>query len=342
MWRGVSSPGAVILTAFVCAMAPGVCRAQDAVAAVLRKSAITAVDKGTLETELPPRVKHVFGNPTNLSAGDARNKLVTPTKEKDVTPAGLDAYSEVLCGELEKYVGQQDLNQALTATLVLKELESPKTIDTLLAALKSPHPGVRFIAVQGLQALRSKIKADDTAAPNVIAALGKAGADEKDEQVLRRIYETLNFKPASGDFKFNDQVAAALSEIFASRLRALTGGSHDEYRDEDSYAAAANCYAAATPPHQAALIAAMYEFLRFSLDHYFDPGVAPESLPVVIRRIQRAEKALDEMMNASKVTPQRSIADRLKPADRQKQEKDIRAALEELHTLLKGDPWKLP
>jgi hypothetical protein len=295
-----------------------------------------------LQTEIAQRVKKLFGNPATLSASDARAKLVAQAKEKDVTKAGLDAWSEVLAGEVDKYVSSQDLTPALVATLMLKELESAKTVDTLLTALKSTHRAVRFAAVEGLQAIRPKLKDDEGAIANVLASLGKAGADEKDELVLRQIYESLNLKSVGAAAKSNDNAAAAMSEIFAARLRQLNGGSHDEYRDEDGYTAAVNCYAGASAENQAALVGAMYAFLRLSVNHYFDADVAAEALPGMGRRIGRLEKAIHDMISASKGTPpSKSVADKLKGGDR-KQEKDAKAALDELHTVLKGDPWKLP
>ena len=340
-WQCIQGPAFVVIATVLVGSQAHIAKAQD-IGTILKKPAISAVDRGVLETELGQRVKRLFGNAAALTATDARTKLVQPTKEKDVTKAGLDAYADVLAGELDRYVGQPEFNQALVATLVLKELESVKTVDSLVTALKSPHRAVRFAAVQGLQALRPRFKDDETVAGSVLTALGKAGADEKDEQVLRRVYETLNFKTVAAEFKFNDQAAAALSEIFAARLRQLAGGMRDEYRDEEGYAAAASCYPGASPARQAALIGALYGFLRISLDHYFDSDVPPEAVPVVIRRIQRLEKAIGDMISASKGTPPRSIAERLKSGDRQKQEKEARAGLEELHGILKGEPWKLP
>ncbi|MEK6642500.1 MAG: hypothetical protein AABZ08_01210 [Planctomycetota bacterium] len=324
---------------------PSVLCAQDSLAEALKKKTLSSQDRATLEAEVGQRVKRTFGGTGGVILSDARDRLVKPTKEKDVTKEGVAAYAEILAGELETHCTSEDLNTAMAAVIVLDELESAPTAGALVAATKNKHSAVRYSAVRGLLNLRAKIKDDETACRMVLAALGEAGAKEKDEHVLRRIYQAINFKDVATDFKSMDFAAVALNSIMATRNAELAGGNHDEYRDEDAIAAAVGCYAGASDRQKAALVGNLHAFLAHTVDHYFDPGTTTEALGTIAKLAQRFEKGLTDMMKASKVSPPGNpIADMLKGsgADRQKAEKDVRAGLEELRKTLRGDPWRLP
>ncbi len=338
-WQRLPSVLIVIMLAI-----PAASRAQDSVTETLRKATLTPQDRGTLEAEVSQRVKRTFGGSTPVNLNEARDRLAKPAKEKDVSKEGLNVYSEIVAAELEGPAASEDLNTSLTAVLILEDLESAPTVGALIAATKNKHPAVRYAATRGIANLRSKIKDDESTCRKALAALGEAGAKEKDEHVRRRIYQALNVKEAAADFKHMEPVAAALNAVMSARITELAGGSHDEYRDEEAVAAAAGCYAGCSARQQAALVGNLYSLLGHTVDHYFDAGTAPEALPTIARLAQRYEKGLTDMMKAAKVSaPSKQVSDLLRAgADRQKAEKDARAALDDLHKTLRGEPWRLP
>ncbi|MBI5763272.1 MAG: hypothetical protein HZA51_07090 [Planctomycetes bacterium] len=338
-WQRLPSVLIVIVLA-----SPAAVRAQDSVTEILRKPALTPTDRGTLEAEISQRVKRTFGGSTPVNVNEARDRLAKPAKEKDVSKEGLNVYSEIVAAELETPAASEDLNTSLTAVLILEDLECAPTVGALITATKNKHPAVRYAATRGIANLRTKIKDDESTCRKAFAALGEAGAKEKDEHVRRRIYQALNVKEAAADFKHMEPVAAALNAVLAARISELAGGSNDEYRDEEAVSAAVGCYVGCSARQQAALVGNLFSLLRHTVDHYFDAGTALEALPTIARLAQRFEKGLTEMMKAAKVSaPSRQVSDLLKAgADRQKAEKDARAALDDLRKTLRGEPWRLP
>lgn len=337
-------PGVVLVV--VATFAAGV-RAQDSVEEIIKKpGTLSPQDRGTLETEIAQRVKRVFsGTGAASKIENARERLVKPVKIKGANPSTVDVYADLMSGELESMATGDDFDVALTAVLVLEELESAKTLDSLLASLHSKHAGVRYTAARAIGLLRAKIKDSAAACEKALSALGQAGSTEADEQVLRRIYAALNFKASASSFKFDDQAAAALNLVLASRVQQIKSGNRDTSRDEDAIAAATACYGGANAARQAELIGHLYVLLDATVERYLDADTAPEALADIAKLAQRIERAMHDMIKASKAGPPRKlVSDLLKTAaaNREKLAPDVRAALQELRTVLRGDPWKLP
>lgn len=334
-------PGVVAIVVW----ASGTARAQEALDDILKKATLTPADRATLEADVSQRLKGVFGATGGPTINNARERLVKPAKGKDASKAGLEAYVEFASGELQQYVGGNDVNAGLTAVATLEELDHPKTADVLVGGLSSKYPGVRYVTTRALAALRPKIKDDPAISASVIAALGRAGAVEHDEQVLRRIYSALNFKAAGADGKLEGKIAAGLNEVLSARARQLASGSHDEFKDEEGILTAAACYAGAPGGEQAAMMDSLFTILNSAVNHYLDPGTAAESLPAIGRLAQKLERSIYDMIRASKASPPgKSVSELFKtaPTDRQKLGKEARAGMEELRGVLRGDPWKLP
>lgn len=320
-------------------------RGQEQVESILKKPTLSAADRGVLEAEVSNRVKSFIARSAGPQASEARDKLSKPAKAKEASNAGVETWVELVAGELDHPVAEGEFDTALASVIVLEELDHPKAIDTLTTGLHSKHAGVRYAAARALGQLRSRIKDDPAACQRAAGALGQAGAVERDELVLRRIYLSLNFKAAAPDFKLDDQAAAGLNEVLAGRAQRLKAGSRDEYKDEECLAAATACYPGASVTRQAAMVESLYLILQATVDHFLEPDTAPEAQPAMARLAQRIERTLHDMIRLSKATPpSKLVSDLLKSpgSDRQKLDKEVRAGLEELRGVLRGDPWKLP
>jgi hypothetical protein len=250
---------------------------------------------------------------------------------------------EICAGELTPLTHKQ--RHRPDAVLALMAFDHANSARGFAAALSSDHAAIRLMAARGIQNLHAKLANRETDCDEALTALGKAGATERNEHVLRVTYRAINFPADVQGFKQMDACAAALNTVFDGRSQQLSAGSHNEHRDAEGLAAATACYAGAGSEQKAKLVKHQADFLRFAIDRYFDPDTGEESRPAIADAVDRIEKGIHGMMQASNVTPpSSSLASRLKAktTDRKALESDVRGSLKELFATLQKDPWRIP
>ncbi len=329
------------IATFLAPAAPA--RAQDPLEPLMKQDKLTRGQRATMEAELSLRANRLRDAGTNAQLRtEARDRILKTAATSGATQGSLDAYAEICAGELSGITGAELLETAMEAVMILSQLNNAQTVDALAAGLRSRHAAVRLMSARSIQRLHDLIKDDQKKCSAVLRALGRAGAREPDEHVLRVTYQAVDFKSSVRNFKFADLSAKALTEIFQGRLEQLDGGSRDEMRDEYGIEAAARCYADGSRDDKAKLIGSLARFMEHTLARYFDPDMAAESLTAVVRYIGRIEDVLHEMAKASNVT---LSCERLKlnprSADKQDQDAASRAAIECIFTALRGEPWKI-
>jgi hypothetical protein len=318
---------------------------QDVLDPILKSGTISARQRATMEAELSQRIKRLIESGTNEARRvEARDRLVRPAQAKGVSKAGLDAYSEICAKELEPVIASQISDVGLDALLFLSALDNPFTAPAYRAALESPHAAIRLMSARGIQSLQKKLADQQSECEDVLAALGRAGAAERNEHVLRVIYHAVNFPAAVPKFKYADAAAAALNAILASRLQQLSAGSRDEKRDVPGWAAADACYSGASDEQKTLLMRNMAGMLQIVVDRYFDPHTGEEAYPALADAADRIEKVIHDFIKASKVSPPANrVSARLKGriSDRNKAHSEVQADLKALMAVLQKDPWNL-
>ncbi len=342
MPRRLSLP-ALVASALAAAL-PASVEARDLLEDILRKDVLDARDRATIDQEVGERAKDLdraAGNPQRRV--QARESLLQSALNRRATKPFLDAYADECQTHLRGFLTGPKLEIALDAALILAELKNVNVAPALAAALRSEHAAVRYIAARAIAELHKAFEAQAELARPVIQALGAAGALEKDELVLARIYEALDFAADVPDFSMAAECAQALGDIFARRIGELQAGGHDEWKDLPGYAAAANCYPRAGPAGQARLIEQLVGFLGNHVERYFEPEAPPEYVRKVGQLAEEAEQAVHKMLRDSKVSPpSEKVSAALSGRPTAARQRRATSALEALRSLTRGAPWNLP
>ena len=320
-------------------------QAQDRLDAIMKKEKLTQQDKATLKAEVAQRCNRLLEPDTSPELrADQREKLVRSAKIDGASPAGLEAYAEYCAEELIGTVAGENYALALAAIMTLVDLDHAKCMEAYVAALASEHAAVRYLGAKGIKDVQVRVKDDRGACSTALGALGRAGATEKDELVLRMVYEAIDFPKVAKDFKFGGECAAALSAVFAGRLAKLEAGSRDELKDGPGIAYATTIYKQASPEQQAELIGLIERLMESAVNRYFESDTAKEFRPRLAGLINQEEQAIHAMIEASgKKPPGKKVEEALKggsASDNQKAE--AKAAMDDLRKVLAGEPWKLP
>ncbi len=328
------------------ALVPGVTRsasAQDVIAGIIQKKSLSRNDLATMEAEISQRVKRLASgaNPDQLE--EARDRMLKTAQTSGASEAGLDAYVEISARELAPLVSGGAFDVAFHTALLLNALHHVKTIDALAQALSSKHDAIRYMAAKGIQRLHRQAKDRQAECQLALRTLGRAGASERDEHVLRAIYQAIDFPADVSDFAYGQDCAGALLEVFGSRARAWASGSRDELKDEAGLEAAARCYASASDRQKSELVRYLSEYLGMTVDRYFDDDTAPEYRRTLAALIGRTEEIIRGIMEGARVTvPSARIALNPRAGDQAKEEKGARSAMSGLLAVLRGPPWNIP
>ena len=338
--RGVMVATLIAVTAAMTSAAA----AQDRLKSIVTKQKLTVDDVARIQAEVATRARKLAEagkDPRRRKA--TRDRLIGTSRIPKATRVGLDAYAQACDEELSPLVMDDDLNVALDAILVLEALDNAKTADALAQALSSPHEAVRYKAARGLELLHKEIAKQADACRTVLAALGRAGAVEKSEPVLRMIYRALHFSADVPNFRYAHECAAALNAVYAGRLRRLRQGSRDEWKDAPSLAIAADCYANATADQQRELVKHLAAFLAHDVDRYCDNSTAEEYYPTIAGLVADVEKILRRMIRDAGATPPSDrVSAHVKPSRPDaRMKRDARAAVKSLKAVLAKPPWNL-
>lgn len=322
-----------------------VAAARDRLESIVTKPTLTRRDIARITSEVKDRARKLV-NAAKISDSrkKAIDKLVSTSRLAKISKPGRGAYAQACADALSPLMVDDELEVALGAVLALVALDNANTADALSVALRSDHEAVRFKAAKGLRALHKELAGSQQTCRTVLRALGRAGASEKVEAILREIYGAIHFSADVSSFRFADECATALSAVYAGRLDLLNGGSRDEWKDAPSYALAADCYAKAGPDQQEKLVEQLFGFLALYVERYCDGSTAKEYYPTISGLIDRAEKVLRQMMrNAGATLPPGRLSAQAKTrkpnAGRQKK---VRAALAALKEVLAKPPWNIP
>ncbi len=333
-----------VLAAALAAALPASVQARDLLEEILKKDTLGPRDLATIDQEVDQRAKdleNAAGNPDRRE--QARENLLQSARNRRATQPFLDAYADNCQKHLRSFLSGANLEPALDAVLVLAELKNVNVAPALEAALRSQHAAVRYTAARAASELHKPFAAQPAAARPLIQALGGAGASEKDELVLARMYEALDFVADVPDFPLAPDCAQALNVIFARRLGELQAGGHDEWKDLPAYVAAANCYPRAGAAEQARLVQHLVALLANHVERYFEPEAPPQYVRKIGQIAGEAEKALYKMLRASNVSPpSEKVSAALSNRPTAARMKRATSALEEIKSLTRGAPWNLP
>jgi hypothetical protein len=321
-----------------------VARGQDPLEDLIKKQKISRQDRAAMETEISSRVQQLTEAGANAQLRKERTDyLIRMSRLKGASPEGLAAFAELAAQELAQVTNTSNFDSAFAAMLVIVDISHAQTSAALASALSSEHPAVRYLAARGSKSLHTKLADDAKRSVALLQALGEQGAKETDPLVREMIYKALDFNSDAADFKHANAQADAMVAVFAGRMTTLAAGSNDEAGDLAGISAAAACYSKASKDTKIRLIASVTGLMELAITRYFASQTSVESLPKLAEVITAEEKAIRSMIQASKVQPPaKTIASALSGNDRQKNEAPTRAALSELRTVLRGDPWKLP
>jgi hypothetical protein len=192
---------------------------KDSLAAYAANKTLTKDDRAKIEVEVIRRAQKLRDATTEAQRKDAKDALIETVQIAGATPAFVEHYSNECGTQLAGLTGNERRELAIDAALILVTIDHEATADGLAAALASPHPGVRYVAVRGIQKLGKRLKTSSRAAA-VLAALGTAGATESNEVVLPRIFQAIS----GVDAKFNKEAAGAWATVIQGRVAQLTGG----------------------------------------------------------------------------------------------------------------------
>ncbi len=326
-------------------MWPGVVASADPLATYVQKETIDRADMATIETHVKQRVRALVE--AGKDAADRRrahDTILETAQNRKATPAGLSAYAEAVASELSNAALNSDrFEVAFEGVIILSEMNHPNVASALAQALHSPHAAVRYRAATGLKALHEQLAKEGGAVGSILRSLRLVGAKERDELVLRAIYEAVDFCSDNASFSRANEVAEALDEILSSRLTQLENGARDEWRDEAGIVAAGAAYPSASPSQQQRLIGLIYRYQNNLLERYRSPDTASEYLRTLRRLAKVSDQVLARMMQASKVTPpSQKLEDALKPKPTDASIKAAEAVLAEVKSRLAGEPWKIP
>jgi hypothetical protein len=333
----------VVVFALMAATAPVF--AEDQLAEIVKKSKIDARDRARIETKVKARAKKLSDAGSNAGKREtARAKLIETAKTEAASQVGLDTYAEVCAAELARLTTHEVRETAWDAVYVLDKLNNANTAVALATALRSRHADARYTAARSLRALHGQLARKPRVCRTVLRALGVAGAKEKQAPVLRAVYEAIDFGVDGGSARLANDCAAALNKVFEGRLERLAAGERRDARDALGYKAAATCYGAASMAQKKLLMKHMAGFLTHAVDRCFAADTADGHRPTLIREVKQVEDPIHAMIGASKKRPpSNSVHEALQGGgSAQRRERAARAALSDLMTILRGDPWNLP
>jgi len=340
MLRNALFLGAVV---FALAAAPAPSLAQDRLDPIAKKAKLGSRDRAEIAAEVADRAGRLaqVGTDPDLRSR-ARDRLIATARIKGATKEFLDVYSEACATELEPLTTREAFETGFDAVWVLVDLDHPRTAGALAAALKSAQAPTRLRAARGLQMLQKRIAADDKTCQVVCRALGEAGADEREETVLRVIYEAIDFGAEVKGGKLAEECARALNSILAGRVRRLKAGDRNETVDQPAVALAVRCFAGASEAQQKQLLANLTALLSHAVDRYFAADTAEGYLAALADVVKKTEAAIHDLMKASKGKPPNdTVAAAIGKSKNPKNEQPARTALKDLKTALQGDPWNI-
>lgn len=331
---------AVVITSLPCEAL-----ARDVLAEIVAQAKLSDRDRAKITSEVTQRAKELVDAQSDAGRRkDARDTLVGTARVKNATPVGIEAYAEACADQLGGIVTNPRLEPALDAILVLVAIDHVNATNALATATLSPHAAVRYRAIRGIQLLQPRLAKDEQACRTALRALGRAGAAEQEELVLRITYEAVDFRARIPDFRFAQAGAEALNTVLASRLDRLRAGSGDAWKDVDAFAAAENYYPNAGAAQQSLLVHHVGGILSVLVDKYCDSATSRGSLGGLKSIVEKAEGALRHMMQASGVgAPSKRVSEALntKKVDSASKQQ-AKEALADLQALLKKAPWNLP
>ena len=160
--------------------------AQDPLEKIAQKTKIDRLDQARIQTEVSERAKKLADAGTDANQRlQARERLLSTYRLKTASKDFKDFYAECCAKGLELLATSEVFETGFDAVMVLSELGSVKTAETLAEALKSVHAATRLRAARGLQALQKQLVADPKAAKIPLRALGEAGEPFR-EQLWQR------------------------------------------------------------------------------------------------------------------------------------------------------------
>ncbi|HSW46120.1 MAG TPA: hypothetical protein VLM89_11185 [Phycisphaerae bacterium] len=203
-------------------------QAQDAAKepnwGAVRKGALAAIDRNTVQRWFDARIQDLLTNEdpkaVQKNAAEFHKKLMEQYNASDAAPQFKDDLAALLAAGFSKtYNPSTDSAKpphplgAAMVLMVLRDFAHPAGLPCFKTALTDPTPAPRFMATEGLNAIRQRLSEQDWAA--IIPDLQKAAGREFNNPSLSRMYQLL-FAAAENNNRM-DAVATALMGALDNR-----------------------------------------------------------------------------------------------------------------------------
>lgn len=334
----------LVATFILLGLGSTVAEARDELEAIVRKDKLSASDRATIESEVNRRARRLeesAGKARQLR--EARDILTATAKVSKASADGLQTYAEAVTQKLSPLAATHDLALGLEVVEVLAILNHPATAEALAAALTSPNSAVRLRAAVAIRNMHSRLLTDRAACRMVLSALGRAGATEKNDVTLRGIYGAISFGDGAPSAQLDDEIAAALCEIFPRRSAMLQAGSGDEWADTPGFEAAGRVFANAADARKKQLVSYLLDFLERHVDRYASPDTAPEYIPTLAAATRALEQTLRTALQSANLSAPSTLAS-AKMSERRTDasRKAVQSALSDWREAFSKSPWAVP
>jgi len=306
------------------------------ISALANKRTLTNTDEADIEVWVTKRARDLSrGNERDIQkAEDDIIDVVTKAKPTDAFAAAFATQCAKHLGSIASQDNEDlDKRRAPAVVRILSKLARPETAATQAGALRSPHPAARFLAATGIQQLQAQLK-DEADVDAVLTALGEAGATESSTLVLEEIYKAIDFKKSVRDFKFGNQMAAALARLFTGRANRLSQGARDESVDEAGLDIAASVAGDASGGNRKQLARATMALMTQAVERHIDPQTSDRTRADLIKLVTKEQELIGNLLRAS--APSDSVVTLLRGA--KPDEKAVRQALSKWQAAVDGMP----
>jgi len=207
----------------------------------IRQTALQSIDRRTLELWVDFQIQQLLSNEDSKAVEKVGSefyaKMVEQYKARNASKEFQDGLAKITSEAFIKHY-QPSIAEAkpprplgvAMVLMVLRDFAHPVALPCFQAALSDPTPGPRFVAAEGLAAIRQKISDDNWT--TLLPALQQAGIKESNPITQRALYRAL-FVQTTG------RIDGAVQTLLAILERRLIACEHEDKLPEKADAEAA-------------------------------------------------------------------------------------------------------
>lgn len=318
-------------------------RAADKLESIVKQQDLSREDKARLDQEVQERAQRLVSaaDETPGEREDARARLVETTRISGATDPALSYYAEQCANHLSLVLLSDKRPAAEDAALVLRMVNRKETARSLVTGLRSPFEAVQYHCAVGIRNLHKQIADDRGLVTDALDALGDVGSKSRNEALLRAVYEAINFAGSIQNFPGSDQQANALAKVLKGRLKAIESGSQDEIKDAAGYQAALAIGQVKTSIEaKRELLAILVDMLEAQALRYADTN--KDYFPTLGRLVSQLEQAIHQILRSENTNPpSQTVTSIVKERPSKSRASAALAAVNELRSIMKRDPWRV-